>query len=202
MSPGLLDTLRVLRDHDVGVEWCHTSCNPVLTVARAQLVRFFMNSPATHLLMVDDDHGWTGADVLRLLGHGVPFACAAYARKSGGAFDLAGDLRVDKSRGLASAGAAGLGFALLRRDLFTQMIEAYPERRMQTEGMWNFFPVEAVDGVFIDEDYSFCKLWRDTGGEIWVDLNVHLSHLKMADVAGPKPIDALSATLSRRAAAA
>ena len=77
-----------------------------------------------------------------------------------------------KSRGLASAGAAGLGFALLRRDLFTQMIEAYPERRMQTEGMWNFFPVEAVDGVFIDEDYSFCKLWRDTGGEIWVDLNV------------------------------
>jgi hypothetical protein len=32
-------------------------------------------------------------------------------------------------------------------------------------------------GVFLSEDYSFCRRWTDMGGEIWVDLQSRLKHV-------------------------
>jgi len=37
--------------------------------------------------------------------------------------------------------------------------------------------IEKENGVYLSEDYSFCRRWTDLGGEIWVDLQSRLTHV-------------------------
>ena len=86
---GLMNSVRVLSQAGVGVDWVYFSHAPVLSTVRAQIVPRFLDSGASHLLCVDADQGWRGEDVLRLLSHNAPFVTAAYARWQGAAFDVA-----------------------------------------------------------------------------------------------------------------
>ena len=72
---------------------------------------------------------------------------------------------------------------------------------MLGDNLWNFFPITVENAEVHDEDFSFCNLYRATGGEILVDLSIRVSHWKMTDIAGPVPLDALKATMARRAVA-
>ena len=42
--------------------------------------------------------------------------------------------------------------------------------------LYDFFPLGSYDGVFMSEDYAFCRRWREIGGRIWADLNIRLTH--------------------------
>jgi len=86
---------------------------------------------------------------------------------------------------------AGTGFMLINRKVFEILKRGYPERMItpSQEGfmfkeatehvLWNFFNAEKdpVSGIYLSEDYLFCDLWRRMGGEIWIDLNVKLTHI-------------------------
>ena len=37
--------------------------------------------------------------------------------------------------------------------------------------------IEPETGVYLSEDFSFCKRWTDIGGEIWADLQSCLDHV-------------------------
>ena len=32
------------------------------------------------------------------------------------------------------------------------------------------------DNRYLSEDYTFCRRWQKTGGEIWLDLSTRLNH--------------------------
>ena len=36
--------------------------------------------------------------------------------------------------------------------------------------------IDPATGHYMSEDYSFCRRWRNMGGEIWVDLKSKLTH--------------------------
>jgi hypothetical protein len=36
--------------------------------------------------------------------------------------------------------------------------------------------IDQETGVYLSEDYAFCKRWRALGGEIWLDLQSKLNH--------------------------
>jgi len=68
------------------------------------------------------------------------------------------------------------------------MAEAYPALRyggdhsMRTGAAqgatgYGFFETMIADGEALPEDYSFCKRWRDIGGEIWIDLASRFAHV-------------------------
>jgi hypothetical protein len=40
-----------------------------------------------------------------------------------------------------------------------------------------FDPIIDESGVYLSEDFSFCRRWTDIGGEIWADLQSNLSHV-------------------------
>jgi hypothetical protein len=44
---------------------------------------------------------------------------------------------------------------------------------------WRFYDcmVDPDSGRYLSEDYAFCRLWRDIGGKVWVDLECKLNHL-------------------------
>src|SRR3954468_20823443 len=58
-----------------------TYTNSFLPVSRDLLTAQFLRSPATHMLCVDSDIGWTPADVEKLLQANRDFVSGIYARK-------------------------------------------------------------------------------------------------------------------------
>ena len=89
----------------------------------------------------------------------------------------------------ATATYAGTGFQLIKRCVFERMIAAYPEMKYQalhafprpkkpSEHLYALFDcmIEPETGVYLSEDYAFCRRWRAIGGEIWLDLKSKLNH--------------------------
>ena len=91
--------------------------------------------------------------------------------------------------GFATAIYAGTGFQLIRREVFERMMTAYPELRFRkaheltsrippSDTLFALFDclIEPDTGVYLSEDYAFCRRWRAIGGEIWLDTRSRLTH--------------------------
>ena len=87
---------------------------------------------------------------------------------------------------------APTGCMLIKREILEKMVTKYPELEYTpvTGGYnftvpkaWDFFKCmienDEATGIkrYLSEDYGFCKLWRDIGGEIWVDSKSKLNHI-------------------------
>jgi len=86
--------------------------------------------------------------------------------------------------------ALGGGFLLIQRAVIASLIARHPELRFATSdvrasrgevgdssGYALFDPIIDPDsGVYLSEDYAFCKRWRDSGGEIWAYTKSRLTH--------------------------
>ncbi|QHI96488.1 hypothetical protein GT348_09020 (plasmid) [Aristophania vespae] len=90
---------------------------------------------------------------------------------------------------------AGTGFMMISRKAIAAMIRAYPEteyRRIDApddgSGIKHFAlfdgSIDPETGTYLSEDYTFCKRWRDIGGEIWLDTSLELTHNGRASFAG------------------
>jgi len=84
---------------------------------------------------------------------------------------------------------AGTGFQLIKRQVFERMITAYPEMKYKalhafprplhpSQNLYAFFDcmIDPETGVYLSEDFAFCRRWRALGGEIWLDLTSQLTH--------------------------
>jgi len=88
--------------------------------------------------------------------------------------------------GFLKAEYAATGFMLIERSVLERMADSYPALRFggdhavsgaQADRRYAFFDTMIVDGASLPEDYSFCRRWRDIGGEIWIDLASRFSHV-------------------------
>lgn len=94
-----------------------------------------------------------------------------------------------RDSGFATGVYAGTGFQLIKRAVFERMIQAYPETKYKalhafprpsqpSDHLYALFDcmIDPESGVYLSEDYAFCRRWRAIGGEIWLDLNSKLNH--------------------------
>jgi hypothetical protein len=95
---------------------------------------------------------------------------------------------------LATAIYAGGGFQFIRRNVIERMIAAYSETHfqhvhclpmsglrsdaVQSGNLFALFDciIDPESGAYLSEDYSFCRRWRQIGGEIWLDCASKLTH--------------------------
>jgi hypothetical protein len=88
----------------------------------------------------------------------------------------------------------GGGFQLISRRALEKMIAAYPEThfshahilpksasRRETVTSPNLYAlfdciIDPETSAYLSEDYSFCRRWRQIGGEIWIDTKSKLTH--------------------------
>ena len=85
---------------------------------------------------------------------------------------------------------------LIRRQVFTRMKQAYPHLRYsaahvaaapsQSPNQYALFDcmIEPETGVYLSEDYTFCRRWRDLGGRIWLDAQGGLIYVGQYEFAG------------------
>jgi len=89
-----------------------------------------------------------------------------------------GRLEID-AEGFGKIEASGLAFALLHKSVFERLGAAHPELRYrapdQTLG-WGLFNPIIRDEHSYGEDMSFCRRWRDLGGDIWLLADAPMSH--------------------------
>jgi hypothetical protein len=84
---------------------------------------------------------------------------------------------------------AGTGFQLIKRNVFQRMFEAYPNLQYKSlhafprpsqpsPNLYALFDcmIDPETGVYLSEDYAFCRRWRAIGGEIWLDTTSKLTH--------------------------
>ncbi|QCP54441.1 hypothetical protein FAZ95_36625 [Trinickia violacea] len=192
------------RGHEFTFEWTKN----VSAIARARNMlfnRFLQDTRATHLLFVDADIAFEANDVVRMLEYDYELMAALYPKKViswanvaraarehpdlpagslpfvAGAFGtfnlLPGDQEIPIDRPFPIA-SAGTGLMLIRRNVFTQMVDAYPDLMLRIgEGEVPYFPgvdrlpalfneMTTVGGRILGEDLSFCERWRAIGGQV------------------------------------
>jgi hypothetical protein len=117
--------------------------------------------------------------------------------------------------GFVAASYAGAGFMLVNRRVFAQMMAAYPHLRFSaahvaaapslSPNQYALFDcmIEPETGVYLSEDYTFCRRWRDLGGSIWLDAQSGLIHIGQYEFVGDPSrrafVQPQSAAISRAA---
>ena len=103
---------------------------------------------------------------------------------------------VTERAGFVKVRYAGTGFLMIRRAAIEQMCAAYPQLKFRRDhsldgaaGSDNRFAlfecmIDQATGIYLSEDFSFCKRWTDMGGEIWADLTSRLDHVGPATFHG------------------
>jgi hypothetical protein len=98
--------------------------------------------------------------------------------------------RIAVVNGFARVRYAGTGFLMIRRRVLERMCRHYAAlqfRREHSAGdplaasphRFALFEcmIDRATGIYLSEDFSFCKRWTDMGGEIWADLTSRLDHV-------------------------
>ena len=115
----------------------------------------------------------------------------------------------DNDKGFKKVNYAGTGFMCIERQVFEKIVKEYPSIEYQTDVRakiddkrdsykdiqgkkeYAFFDCGIQgNGIlkdpentqrYLSEDYYFCQLWKQCGGEIWADLTSNLKHIGIKD---------------------
>ncbi len=152
---GLLQTVSALRARGDSAYWSNTTNESLITRARNELTRLFLESDCTHLMFIDADIAFDGSAVPALLDADDDIVCGIYPKKEvdWGAVeraaeagrsslrDYAGSFVFNmvregysetNERGLLEVRHAGTGFMLIRRSVFEALAPHVPTYRVSS----------------------------------------------------------------------
>jgi hypothetical protein len=184
-------------------------------VSRARntcVAKFLATGSCTHLLFIDADIEFPPECVPRMLQLDKDVLCAVCPKKAyhfdrvehalrdglklpEALIDFAINLDSEAQRegevaienGCVPVRDGGAGMMMIRRHVFQQMIQAWPQLRYRdnmledasvTEFYALFDPIiDPQTQIYLSEDYAFCCRWRQLGGQIWADVSLRLGHM-------------------------
>jgi len=149
--------------------------------ARNELIQAFWESEYDNLFFLDDDLVWDCEDALKLLEMDDDIVCGIYPNKTeeerypvvinthGIEYNFSPVVRQD---GCISAILVPTGFMRVKRQVIGKMRDAYPEQLYQDlkndlthKEMYDLFPQGVHKKRWWGEDFAFCRLWQDIGGQ-------------------------------------
>ena len=171
--------------------------------------RFMQKSDADYFIFIDADVHFDAESVIRLVksGHDISVACypkkvvmwdqGAEAIKNGDdrppqmltsslVVNIGKTGQVSVENGFIKVLDGPTGFMAIKRKVFTQLEEKFPELWCVNDHQnRDFEKYHAVFDCMIDphskrylsEDYAFCRRWQQAGGEIYADVNTTLGHV-------------------------
>ena len=176
----LLNETAAAREVGVDIDVAFLAGCSLITHARNQLARDFLNSGAERLVFIDADVAWEPGAVLRLVSHGKDVVGGAYPFKSEPEnypvswLDKADLTSVD---GLLEVLVLPGGFLQISRQAFEKLKRwdrVYQHGGQTFDG---FFHAPIAEGRMLGEDSAFCVDWRASGGQVWLDPELTLTHV-------------------------
>lgn len=155
--------------------------------ARNSCAAKFLNGDCTHLMFVDADIQFDPKDIVKLINHNKDIVGGIYPQKTLPPKMVVNQIDNGKTEGnLIEVGTLGTGFMLIKRRVFEEMIKhgATPYvddiglSKDENANQYDFFQC-TIDskGRYLTEDWSFCRRWRQLGGNIWADKTIALTHV-------------------------
>lgn len=96
-------------------------------------------------------------------------------------------IRTKGADGFARIDYVGTAFMLIRREAFETIAARNPTIAYEDDTSGAVSPIrhyaffntriDPETKKYLSEDYSFCRLWLDVGGDVWVDLRSRLRHV-------------------------
>lgn len=208
---GLLLTMSKMREVGVNVAWCQITNESLITRARNELARIFLESDHDYLMFIDADIGFDGEGILQLMAADKDVACGIYPKKEvnwdsvrkaakdgkedlheyAGAFVfnmIGGEHAATDESGCIEVRHGGTGFMLIKRGVFEHLAPLVPTYRVssfrdletneyQKPLTHEFFATSIDDtGALLSEDYHFCELVREHGGDVYAHPFIRLTH--------------------------
>lgn len=188
-AQAMLDSLEASLPFIEAAGWEHGAIfekgNPYISAARATMLRAAITANATTIVFIDDDVSWRPEDLLKLIDTPGAVVAGTY-RTRGDDPDYMGKPLQDKNGKLTSMRddrciemtCVPAGFLKITMDCVAHFMLAYPE--LCYGSPWNasvdLFNHGAYKGLWWGEDYSFCRRWRDAGGEVWCIPDMNIDH--------------------------
>lgn len=148
----------------------------------------------SHMLFIDADMGFEPELVRDMLAFDKPLTGTFYARRQMPPSVVGAALHADHSfpdikQGHLPAAYVGAGVMLIQRSMIKEMLEKKPELIDSVPGtlvnatdfrMTRF--LRAFDTILeadcrLSEDISFCRRWRECGGDIWANVMHKIDHV-------------------------
>ena len=199
----LLGLQRSLLAHDCSGGYGSLSFPDIGEIRNIFLTVWYDKVQTSHLLFIDSDMGFDAQLVIDMLSIDKPLVGALCPKRklpiefAGRA--LKGDARIINNAFMEVDGI-GAAVMLIRRDAVDAVLGRYPElidevswKNHAAKGMLDSYGVTRlirgfdplyVDGEKFSEDLSFCRRYRDTGGEIWANISHQITHVGMYDYGG------------------
>jgi hypothetical protein len=177
----------------------------VVSRARNLLVKDFFESECDYLLFIDSDINFEPEDIFRLMAWGTDpkkgiVAAVPRTRSTDKVYiatldhDENGAVSMN-AMGLVRAKRVATAFMLIRREVFTTMIDAHPEWKYtdpRVEGIVPcLFDFRLTEEGYMGEDFLFCDRARELGYEVWIDPTISLGHMGVQEYVGNFGEDAL-----------
>jgi hypothetical protein len=202
----LLGMQRLLIQNGISHDVCFHD-DSLITRARNNIAGQFLRQQIySHLLFIDADISFDPATVLRYLAFDKDVIGGIYPIKKlnigelrrlpidddrtaeAASYSYSSSISIDEDNmpqnGFARVHYAASGFMMIKRQALEAMVKHYPELRYQddftgtgTEVSYAFFDTMICEGRSLPEDYSFCKRWKDMGGEVWGDVASRFDHI-------------------------
>ncbi len=164
----------------------------LISQGRSKIANFFLNNTEhEYLFFLDSDIGFDPASVLKLMSSGKDIVAAPYPMKS---IPLRYNYKLaspeEKQGDLVKIEHNGMGFVMIKRQVFYDIASAYPELKYypslddsnvkpseaEYHNSYHYF-LEYKHGThYMPEDISFFFRARSLGYECWLDTSIKLSH--------------------------
>lgn len=143
---------------------------------------------STHLMFIDADIGFEPEEVLKLILANKDVAGGLYPKKSLPIQYVVNRIPNSQKEGnLVEVANLGTGFMLIKRQVIETLIQRRPDLHyadaIGLDPKYDPYKYALFDTQidpstkeYLSEDYYFCKLWRENGGQIWADLSINLKH--------------------------
>ena len=151
---GLLGTINKMKQVGVPVYWAQMMNESLITRARNELARLFLEKGMDYLMFIDADISFNGTAVAQLMAADRDITCGIYPKKEvdwkqiskaaklgkenlqdyGGAFvfNMTGQMQESDTDGVIEVRHGGTGFMLIKRKVFEDLMPHVPTYRVST----------------------------------------------------------------------
>jgi hypothetical protein len=164
----------------------------------AAVAHFLADKESTHLLFIDSDIMFEPEDAYRLLQADKDVIAGMYPKKyivwdrlkknpnaERVDFPIGDKTRVTDDNYIES-NYLPTGFLMIKRETIQKLITLHPELKYKNDidgymsagdNFYNLFQVGVRNGIYESEDWGFCSLWKETGGQVLIHPDINLKHV-------------------------
>lgn len=229
----ILDLQNIMNRYGIEVKFSFLFNESLITRCRSYLADEFLRSGFTHMMFIDSDIHFNAQDILAMLALDKELVVGTYAKKTvnwkniidavkkhpdikpSDLEQLMGEFVFNPVPGTTSFNVtepievmdAGTGFMMIKREVFDQFKEAYPQLAYKPDHVGqeyfdgsryihHYFDtiIDSKDSLLgngsdrlLSEDYAFVQLYRKIGGKVWLCPWVRLGHCGTIEFKGNLP---------------